>query len=388
MALECCARKDVIIKKLTVNKKQLSQAATAAARFSQPRSPLSAMQRIRVSATSGLLTLECNCVNGYCLTQVDTDGDIEAIVDAAAFCRAIDSFFNEESVDMSIVRGKMVLSGSRSTVDMPTFTEWQRISIGKRLPESIEVDSKDLQRCINVANVVGSNAEVKYANGVRLFASGGRLELVSSTSVERAFTWCDCSHGDFDTVASRGGTIAISKVLAMSDTVKITDMDSHIEFCGRSACATIPKESVGTAPATSSSMEKYWKSIPGWCVNRQELSEFIRLTLTFATPEASGVWMEPRGDGVFCRYTGLADGTHTSDFNVDATCETFVAGVDCTGDSVFVSSKRLAPAVAAMESEGFVIKNAGRAIFLESSNSVIGIGAMNKPGEMNCKSAH
>jgi hypothetical protein len=98
--------------------------------------------------------------------------------------------------------------------------------------------------------------------------------------------------------------------------------------------------------------------------------------------------MEPRGNGIFCRYTGLSDGMHTSDFNVDATCETFVNGVECHGDGTYVSSKRLAPAVTALGDEGFVIKEAGRALVLESSHAVIGIATLARPGDAKFKSAH
>jgi hypothetical protein len=164
-------------------------------------------------------------------------------------------------------------------------------------------------------------------------------------------------------------------------------MGSHVEFCGGTACASIPNEVVGKPPSTLYEMEHFWQGASKWTINRQELTEFIRLTLTFATVEASGVWMEPKGNGVFCKYTGLSDGLHTADFNVDATCETFVNGVECHGNSAYVSSKRLAPAVVALGDEGFVIKEAGRALILESSNSVIGISTLMKPGEIHCKSA-
>lgn len=362
-----------------VNRKDLSAAANAVCRFTNPRSPKPAMQCLQLTVKDQQMRIRGFGTYGSASVAIECSGSLDVVVNAAWLCKTVD-LLPDDQVELKELKNKLQIKGSSSKIDVPVYA--LDITPDTGTPgKKIQAKASDVMRCIDIANVIGNNAEMHFANGVRICTSeNGKLNFSSSTSKNSAFSWCDCENGDIDVVVARGGIPALLKLLSMMDELTIEDRGSHVAFYSPGKAAILIKESMGKSPTRYDKVSSFWAGANKWRVSREGLNEFIRYAMAVSTPEASGVWLKPSGQGLLCQYTGLSDGTHALDLSVEATCETHVQGEACTGKDAYISCRLLAPAVAALSDEGFLINAMdGHALILESKDAVIGLGQLTPP---------
>lgn len=319
------------------------------------------------------MKLECNYVHGYASISFPCDVKIKLSVNAANFCKTVDTI-SGDMVEFKVGTNKLRISGDVSSIEVPYYDTWQATSLGVDGP-GLEADANEIVRCIEVANIVSDNVELEWANGIRIHTEGNELHFVSATGKAQGAAWSDYSGNcDMDVVVRRGAVGGLLKLLSGGGRVRIEDRKTHVGLFCQSRAAIIPKEIDGKAPRKLSTLRPAFASADNWVVSRHGLMEFLRQTLVFATPTANRVWLRPDDCGLHCEFTGISDGSNSPDLGVDATCESRVAGEPCTGTPALVSARLLAPAVAALGDDGFVIRCVpDRAIFLESNRAVIGI---------------
>ncbi len=366
---------------MRINRKELSQATSAVSRFTNPRSPKPAMQCLQLEVDGSKMRIRGYGTYGSASMSMPCDGKMNVVVNAASFCKTVDLLPDDE-VELKVLTNKLRLKGSTSSIEVPIYAIALEPSVGKS-GSKLTASAKDVMRCIDIANTVGSSVEMSYANGVRISTIDGQLHFSSFTAKNSAFSWCEYNGSDIDVVVARGGIPALLKMLGTMTEVTIEDRDSHIGFyCGSSA-AVMLKEVAGKLPLRHATAKHYWSKAHSWRVSRGGVNEFVRYAMAVSTPEASGVWLKPTPSGLFCQYTGVSDGTHAIDLSVEATCETHVQGDACDGDDVYVSCRMLAPAIAALGDEDFVIRALdGQAIFLETPKAVIGLAQMAHPSKV------
>lgn len=365
---------------MRINRKELNQASNAVSRFTNPRSPKPAMQCLQLEVDGEKMRIRGYGTYGSASMSISCAGKLNVVVNAASFCKTVDLLPDDE-VELKALTNKLRLKGSTSSIEVPIYAIALEPSIGKS-GAKLCANAKDVAKCIEIASTVGSSVEMSYANGVRISTTEGKLHFSSMTSKSSAFSWCDYSGSDIDVVVARGGTAALLKMLSTMSEVTIEDRDSHVGFyCGSSA-AIMLKEVAGKLPLRYTTAKQHWARANRWNVSRGGVNEFVRYAMAVSTPEATGVWLRPTPSGLFCQYTGVSDGTHSVDLSVEATCETHVPGDACEGSDVYISCKMLAPAIAAIGDEEFVIKALdNQAIFLETQQAVIGLSQMAHPNK-------
>lgn len=363
---------------MKLNRKEFSQAISAVSRFTNSRSPLTAMQCLHLEAKDSSLRIRGYGTYGSASIALPCTGRLNSIVPAALLCKTVDLLVDDE-IELAEKKNKLSVSGSISSTDVPIQAVSIEPSIGSP-GQKITSVAKDVMRCIEVANVVGSNVEMKYANGVRICTSDGKLHFSSATSKNSAFAWCNHSSGDIDVVIARGGISALSKMLSLMDDLTIEDRGSHVAFYSGTRAAILLKEQDGKKPNRYDKIKHMWDGAHKWRVSLSDLREFVRLAMANSTPEASGVWLKPTPSGLTCKYTGISDGTYSVDLSVEATCETHVSGGSCEGKDAYISCRQLSPAVTALEGDEFVINAVdGHALIFETPDAVIGLAQLNLP---------
>lgn len=370
---------------LKLRRKDLSDAVGIASKFSSPRSPVAHMQNVRLEVKKGTMTAQASNAHGSCWFPVPCDGEDTELIVSCATLHKTAGLLSGEEVSLKVLKNKVKLQGDGPAVEIPLFTQWSEPHIGD-LQEGFSVEISDLDRCLAVAESVKSDTEMKYANGIRIVTDGsGTLHLSSSTSKNASFSWCPCvSDGPVDIVSSRGAISAVRSIMKFMPDLTVIKSNGRVVFrCSNGPTAIINQESGGAPPVTLSVLKKTWENPHEWRVDREKLLEFLRHTLAIASPEASGIWMEPREDGLDCRYTGLSDGTNSVDLSVDATCEFHVPGEACEGMPAYLSSRVLAPAVMAVGNDGFMLKSADkRAILVECDSAVVAVAQMHPPSKV------
>jgi hypothetical protein len=316
---------------------------------------------------------------GSASVAIASSGSLDVIVQASSFCKTVD-LLPDETVELKQLKNKLKIVGASSSIEVPIQSIEITPDIGKP-GTKMQAQASDVMRCLNIANVIGSNVEMHFANGVRICTAEDKLHFSSSTSKNSAFAWCDCGPGELDVVVARGGIPALIRLISMMEgDITIEDRDSHVAFYSGVKSAILIKEASGKLPNRLDKIRHMWANANRWRVSRAGLSEFVRYAMAVSTPEASGVWLKPRGDGLLCKYTGVSDGTYAIDLSVEATCETFVPGEPCEGQDAYISCRQLAPAVMAMDDEQLLINAVdGHALILESHNAVIGLGQLAAP---------
>lgn len=364
---------------MQINRKELSAAVNAVSRFTNPRSPKPAMQCLQLEAKDSKMRIRGFGTYGSASVAIPCSNKLDVVVNAAWLCKTVDLLPDDE-VELKELKNKLQIKGSSSKIDVPIYAMDISPETGTSGPK-IKARASDVMRCIDIANVIGNNSEMHFANGVRICTSENhKLNFSSSTSKNSAFSWCDCEAGDIDVVVARGGIGALIKLLQMMDELTIEDRGSHVAFYSGDKAAILLKESMGKSPTRYDKVSSFWAGANKWRVSRDGLNEFIRYAMAVSTPEASGVWIKPINNGLLCQYTGLSDGTHALDLSVEATCETHVQGEACTGKDAYISCRLLAPALAALSDDGFLINAMdGHALILESKDAVIGLGQLNPP---------
>jgi hypothetical protein len=343
------------------------------------------MQNVRLAVRGGELTAQASNVHGSCWFPVPCEGgDIDLIVNCATLHKTA-GLLSGDDVTIKTLKNKVKLQGDGPAVEIPTFTQWSEPHVGD-LEEGFSVDVGDFERCLAVPESVKSSTEMKFANGIRIATGDDQvLHFSSTTSTNAAFSWCPCAADcPVDLVASRGAIQAVRHLLKFMPDLTVVKASGKIFLrCSNGPTALIHQETGGAPPVKLSVVRATWANPHIWRVDREKLLEFLRHTLAIASPEASGIWLTPKPNGLECRYTGVSDGTNALDFSVDATCEFHVPGDACDGLPAYLSSRMLAPAVMAASNEGFVLKSADkRAVIVECDNAVVAVGQMHPPAKV------
>ena len=363
---------------MQINRKELSAAANAVSRFTNPRSPKASMQCLHLKSEGQSLRIRGFGTYGSASIMIPCEGSLDVMVTATSFCKTVD-LMSGEDVSLKVKSNKLQIKCGPGEMNLPVQDLTLDPSTGNA-GISVSAKASEVMRCIDVASTVCSSSEVNFANGVRIRASEGSLHFSASTSKNSAFAWCDYSGADIDVVIAGGCTSAVLKMLSMMENVTIMDRGTHVAFYDDSRTAVVIKEMTGKAPNRFDLFKKALEGSHRWKVSRAGLQEFIKQVIAVSTPEASGVWLKPSQDGLLCEYTGTSDGTHAADLSVEATCKRHVPGEACTGMDAYASCKTLAPAINSLGEEEFAIHSVDqRALIFESRNAVIGLGQLVPP---------
>jgi hypothetical protein len=370
-------------KRMIINKTEMSKAMAIVSRFVNPRSPADYMQCVRLSPGASSMMIDAVGTHGRCSIPLAVDGGGSGFIANCATLSKTVNLVSGDDIEITVLSNKIRIRGDGPSVEIPRYEHW----VSHETPAAsnrFSMLGSEFVRCLSVAETVGSESEMRYANGVRVVFSNSTVNFVSAISKCGAFAW-SLGEGDSDSdiVLSRGGIGAIKKFSEGIEKLDIETSECRAVFrseCG--AMASMSLEAVGAKPPMLSVIEKTWQSSHRWDIDRAGLLEFLRHTLVISSVDASGVWMVPKDDGVLCRYTGISDGTGSVDMSVDATCEYHVDGEKCEGEPVYVSCKLLAPALHAVGESDFKISSIDRrAVVVASDNSIVAVGQMAYPSK-------
>jgi hypothetical protein len=187
------------------------------------------------------------------------------------------------------------------------------------------------------------------------------------------------SSEEFDVVISKQAIQSLHKFCALSDEVDICVDDARACFSTQGGSIAVSLETTGSKPPALAKVSAKWVE-NSWNVHRDQMVDFLRHTAAISTNEATGVWIEPKETGLYCRYVGMADGARHVELGAEARCEFHVEGDHCPGKPVFASSRLLSNAIAAAGEDDFRLGTLdGRAVLVHGRDCLIAVGQMAPP---------
>lgn len=365
---------------LTIDKNELSKAVRLASRFTNPRSPAENAKLLKLVSDGNKLSILASCVYGSCSVSIPSDNAIEATVNADTMSRTIGLLDSQDAI-LELDGNRLLVKGGRSSISLPCFENWTKPDVS-RVVATAQVNPEEFARCLEAANSVRLNTEVMFADGIRIHTEDGQLHFSSGLSQAHSWSWCPYEGEDIDVLVTRQAVSPLIQLVRQNESLVVTARESQLQVMGDSGFAIVPMEYTGKPPKSFKFSKPHITSGVKWSLPRQDLETFCRQAAVFVTDEASGVTLTPSEEGLVCRFSGVADGTHSLDFSVDANCHTVIPG-RYEGNPVLASNRLLLPAAMAIQEDEIDVYTTDRslAIIGESGAVAMGLMAMVKRGQ-------
>lgn len=358
--------------------KKLADALGMVGRFIHPRSPLDKFRMVWIREVHGGTAVSTSTTTGAIEVFIDEPCGVAACVQHAIMAGVVRTVKQEE-IDLAVIGSNLDIYTASGKLSIPDY-EYAAPDVDIAGEFSLFVASAALRHCSRSLRPLADSSELRYANSQRLYVDENVLRVVCSNSRAWGCTWCESSASDFDVMVPNNSIQAAVECLP-GEVVSLTTMPGGVSIVSDDVSMMLPLEMQGTPHRPYSSAAKAWEASQEWLVSRQALRDFLGQVGVFATVEATGFWMIPTVNGLLCRYTGRADGTHAADKSVNGYCESLIEG-RVEGEPVYVSSSQISSAVESSGEDGFVIRATPRGVFILSEGFSWGVGCLAPPQEV------
>lgn len=356
-----------------VEQKRLSDCAGALAKFSSSRSPSELYTKMQLFSVDGILHLQAQNNSGVAVVNTGLTADISCIVDYAAFHGTV-SRITDEVIELSVNGPRLIVKSERTEVKIPTH-DFVSPTIGVASPEAT-VEPEQWIEGAGRMSLAGSETQVEYASGVRLFSEPNKLYmLMSSSSGMCGYLLDGHTAGAIDIVVPLESVKAAAMAIRRSggDSVSLGYHNNWLYIeCGNFR-AMMPSIG-GKLPHTRSAWERV-KPTNELIIPRQELIDGLKQAELFSGTGACGVDIIPMGDGLKI-VRGSVNDEGVNILDVPGECEYIIPG-HFSGDALIIRLPYLLQMLSCCTDE-YRIYTSNKSVCVESGRYFAGFSCMTR----------